>query len=339
MSQYYYNPFGSNDVNEAMQMQMMKEKRVKEEKHEIRMISLCMSGAIMAFLIIQNIFAVVLYALGISDLATSNSVFQYAFNVIAGSVCSVALPFGIVALINKRKYKHPVVPSKHIKPSKCALWVGFGMICCIAANYAVSILVLIGEMLGVKLTQGEMLEPDSVFSCIMFVVAVAVVPAICEEFAMRCCSLQLLRNYGKGFAVFAVSIVFGILHGNVIQFVFAFIIGLVLGFVTIKTDSIAPAILIHALNNGMSAVQSIVKYAAGEDVSDYTVIGLYIFWMIFGIISGICLLVKGEFKSKVKEGSQSVLTTRQKFNAFLFPWTIFPFFILLLLTAQYVEIG
>lgn len=339
MSQYYYNPFGSNDVNEAMQMQMMKEKRVKEEKHEIRMISLCMSAAIMAFLIIQNIFALALYSLGISDLATSNPVFQYAFNVIAGSVCSVALPFGIAALINKRKYKYSIVPSKRIKPSKCALWVGFGMICCIGANYAVSILMILCESIGIKLTQSEMLEPDSVFSCIMFVVAVAVVPAICEEFAMRCCSLQLLRNYGKGFAVFSVSIVFGILHGNVIQFVFAFLIGLVLGFVTIKTDSIVPAILIHAFNNGMSAVQSIVNYAAGEDAADYAVIGLYIFWLIFGVISGICLLIKGEFKSKVKEVSQSVLTTGQKFTAFLIPWMILPLFLLLLLTAQYVEIG
>lgn len=338
MSQYYYNPFGGNDVTEAMKMQMMREKRVKEEKHEIRTISFFMGCAIIAFLVIQSFFVLIISLFDNIDLFLNDSVFQYAFNVIAGSVCSVALPFGIVALINKRKYKSPVVPAKNIKPSRCFAWVGFGMLCCIAANYIVSLLMLVCEyVFKRKLTQSEMVEPDSVFSCVMFVVAIAIIPAICEEFAMRCCSLQLLKNYGKGFAVFAVSIVFGILHGNVIQFVFAFIIGLVLGFVTIKTESIVPAILIHAFNNGMSAVQSIVKYAAGQDASDYTVVGIYIFWVVFGIASALYLLIKGEFRTKIKEKSNSILTTGQKFTAFLFPWMIVPFALLLWLTSQYIE--
>lgn len=75
---------------------------------------------------------------------------------------------------------------------------------------------------------------------------------------MRCCCVQLLRKYGNGFAVLSISIVFGLLHGNVIQFVFAFLVGLILGYITVKTDSVVPAILVHALNNGMSVIVSIV---------------------------------------------------------------------------------
>lgn len=65
-------------------------------------------------------------------------------------------------------------------------------------------------------------------------IGTAIVPAICEEFAMRCCCVQLLRKYGNGFAVLSISIVFGLLHGNVIQFVFAFLVGLILGYITVK---------------------------------------------------------------------------------------------------------
>lgn len=84
---------------------------------------------------------------------------------------------------------------------------------------------------------------------------------------MRCCALGLLKNYGKAFGVVSVSVVFGLLHGNVIQFIFAFLVGLVLAYITIKTESIIPAMCIHALNNGMSAVSDTVNYAAGKEVN------------------------------------------------------------------------
>lgn len=339
MSQYYYNPFGnSSDVNEAMIREQARKQQMKNEKHEIRIVSLCMGCAIVAFVLIQSLLATVLALFDLYDLFTENAVFQYAFNIIAGSVCSVALPFGIVALINKSRYTGPVVPTKSIKKSRCFAWIGFGMLVCIASNYLVALVILLCKnVFGIQLTKSDFLEPDSVFACIMFVVAVAIIPAICEEFAMRCCSLQLLRKYGKGFAIFAVSIVFGILHGNVIQFVFAFCIGIVLGYVTIKTDSVIPAILIHALNNGMSAVQSIVTFAAGEKISDYITIGMYIGWIAIGIIGLVYLLATGEFKSRAEDKSKSVLTAWQKIWAFLFPWMIVPFGILLALTAQYIE--
>lgn len=169
----------------------------------------------------------------------------------------------------------------------------------------------------------------------MNMIALAIIPAICEEFAMRCCSLQLLKRYGKGFAVVAVSIVFGLLHGNVVQFIFAFAVGLILGFVTVKTDSIVPAVLIHAFNNAMSSIQSILKYASGDKISNNAVTVIYIVWMALGVFSAIYLFIKKEFVKNPKE-NDSVLTTTQKFTAFLFPCMIIPFAILIVMTAMTV---
>lgn len=49
---------------------------------------------------------------------------------------------------------------------------------------------------------------------------------------MRCCALGIVKKYGKAFGVVAVSIVFGLIHGNIIQFIFATLVGLILGYVT-----------------------------------------------------------------------------------------------------------
>lgn len=338
MSQYYYNPFGnSSDVNEAMQRELYKQQRIKQEKYEIRMISLSMGCAIVAYLVIQTLVSGLLTTFGLYDLYMNNPVFQYSFTIIGVSFASVAVPFGVMALVNKKRYTAPVIPNKRLKASKAFTWICFGMVCCCVAQVAVSLIVAIfQELFHLELKSGEVNDPDSVWACIMCMIGLAIIPAICEEFAMRCCSLQLLKKYGKGFGVVAVSIVFGLLHGNVVQFIFAFAIGLVLGFITVRTDSIVPAVFIHALNNGMSVVQLSVKYFAGEKVSTYVVSAIYIFWTIAGIIAGIYLLIKKELIKKDKSDI-SVLTNGQKFTAFLFPFMIIPFAILIVLTALTVS--
>lgn len=344
MPQYYYDPFnnGSNQntsYNEQIQRMYEREQRKKVEKRELRKIGLALGTAVVAYILLQTAVSLGLMKLDMYSLYNESPVFQYAFNVIFVSVLSVAVPFGVVALFNRKKYSGPVIPNKPIKASKCFAWVCCGMGCCIVVNMAVNYIVaFLKSAFNIKLTQGESLSPDSAFSCVMEVIALAVIPALCEEFAMRCCSLQLLKKYGSGFAVLAVSMVFGLLHGNVIQFLFAFAVGAVLAYVTIKTESIVPAILIHMLNNGMSAVQDIFKYALGEKASNYAIVAMFIFWVVAGILAAVYLFFKKEFKG-FNDTDTSVLTNGEKMSAFLFPGMIVPFFILIAMTAQTVSIG
>lgn len=337
MSQYYYNPFGNSGANEEYQRAFLRKQQETNEKKEIRLISLTMGVAIIAYLLFQNVAVAVLYAFDLFDKYNNDAVFQSAFTIIGVSFFSVLVPFGIMALVNKKRYSHPIVPGNSIRPFKCLVWVCFGMLCCVGANFAVSYLITFLELLfDIEFTQGELLEPDSPLACVMCVISTAIIPAICEEFAMRCCSLQLLRKYGKSFAVFAVSIVFGLLHGNVIQFIFAFVVGLILGLVTVKTDSIVPAVLIHGLNNGVSALNSILTYTSGEDVAQTAILIVYALWAASGIASLVYLISKGEFKNTVKSQC-GVLTNGQKFTAFLFPWMIVPFLILVIITVTTIN--
>lgn len=163
MSQYYYNPFGNNsDVNEAMQREFYIEQRAKKEKHEIRMISLSMGCAIVAYLAVQTFVTGLVAAFGFTDLFNGNSVFQYSFTVIGVSFMSVAVPFGIMALFNKKRYISPVIPNKRIKASGIFAWVSFGMLCCCVCQIAVSFIVLFFKnVLGLELKSGSISEPDS----------------------------------------------------------------------------------------------------------------------------------------------------------------------------------
>lgn len=77
---------------------------------------------------------------------------------------------------------------------------------------------------------------------------VSIFAPITEELLFRGAVLQSLRPYGKRFAILFSALLFGFFHGNVMQIPFAFLVGLVLGYVALEY-SIWWSILLHFINN------------------------------------------------------------------------------------------
>jgi sodium transport system permease protein len=81
----------------------------------------------------------------------------------------------------------------------------------------------------------------------------AIVPAICEELAFRGYVLTGLRkSLGELPAILAASLLFGITHGIFQQSIVTFFVGLVLGWITVRTGSIFPCIAFHAVHNSLT---------------------------------------------------------------------------------------
>lgn len=85
------------------------------------------------------------------------------------------------------------------------------------------------------------------------VLLMALVPAVCEELAFRGFIFGgLVREKGKLRAVVVTAVMFGISHGVLQQSIAASLMGIVLGWITLRTGSIIPCILIHFTNNALS---------------------------------------------------------------------------------------
>ncbi|MCD7872721.1 MAG: CPBP family intramembrane metalloprotease, partial [Clostridiales bacterium] len=308
----------SNNDNGRLQFYFYS--KVKQERREIRRLGNIMGLAVLAFVVVQMLSSFILLSnKAVYEKYTNSSVFQNSFSIICVELLAVVLPFAVMALVNKKKYVAELVPSEKIGFGKTCLWVGFGMLCCIAANYIVSILSAFVNAMGFELTQSDVLEPENAFACVILVVSTAVVPAVCEEFAMRCCALGLLKKYGKAFGVVAVSIVFGLLHGNVIQFIFATLVGIILGFVTVKTNSIVPSVLIHGFNNGMSAFASVLVFCFGNNYDNIATYICFGFWLVVGAISLIILALTKQLKFKLNNAPKEPYanTLSKKLGAFI----------------------
>ncbi len=84
------------------------------------------------------------------------------------------------------------------------------------------------------------------------VAVLALTPAFCEELAFRGFMLSGLRHLGhKWQAILISSIFFGIVHGMLQQSIVACILGMVIGYLSVQTGSLLPAMVYHFTNNSL----------------------------------------------------------------------------------------
>ena len=81
----------------------------------------------------------------------------------------------------------------------------------------------------------------------------AFIPAICEELAFRGFIFAgLVRQGGRLRAVLVTALLFGISHGFLQQSIAASCMGVLLGWIALRTGSVLPCILLHFTNNALS---------------------------------------------------------------------------------------
>lgn len=174
------------------------------------------------------------------------------------SVSVFTLPFIICYKIGGYKIGEFISFKRADRNTELALFFGGGVFC-LFANIAAAYVDSIFTSFGIDYSIGETDIPKGIFGFLLYTLSTAIVPAVLEEFALRGIVLGSLRKFGDTFALITSSLCFGIMHGNFEQIPFAFMAGLILGFVTIKTGSLRTAIFIHFFNNFISVVFSYMR--------------------------------------------------------------------------------
>lgn len=191
----------------------------------------------------------------------SDPVFTLAFNIF---VTLIGFLGGGLILLKMLKEKNVIsfsAPERKTFFPLVAVGVGF----CYVANIIVSLLRQ-NISTVVELKGGDITLPDGAFGFAFSVLSVAVFPALLEEFFFRGAIMGGLMKYGKGFAVFTSALLFGLVHGNLVQMPFAFLVGLILGYAVILSGSVWTSVTIHFINNFLSLVFDFAQKGAGTQI-------------------------------------------------------------------------
>ena len=103
---------------------------------------------------------------------------------------------------------------------------------------------------------------------ILFVLAIfstAIVPAICEEYLFRGAILGLLLPFGRTAAIIGSSVLFGFMHQNPLQLFYTVFMGVILGYIYVKTKSIWACVLLHFFNNLITVVEDFLPVFTGVE--------------------------------------------------------------------------
>lgn len=193
--------------------------------------------------------------------------------------------------------------------------IGIGMMTCVYANFAANSLLFNLNSIGLYPHIPEFPYDNNTASIIMYIIYLSIIPPLVEEFAYRGIVLGSLRQYGDGFAILVSSVLFGLMHENFGQTSFAFIVGLILGFLTVRLNSILPAMIIHFLNNFSATIFDIIEKNFG---SYYQTLAQNLFSLTSVLIGILCLIyILNKDKNFFSiQRSTSALNLKQKLKAF-----------------------
>ena len=134
---------------------------------------------------------------------------------------------------------------------------------------------------------GANIVVDSFGKLVLYLIFVAIIPAICEETMHR----GIIARGGSRISIFAgiilSSTLFALMHGNPMQLVHQFFVGVVCCLVYYMTGSIWANILVHFFNNAITLISGYVIYL----ITGSTDLAVPWWGMIILCVGGLAILV------------------------------------------------
>lgn len=184
------------------------------------------------------------------------------------------------------------------------------------------------------------------FPIAFFVIAVA--PAVCEELIYRGALYHRYRKNGVCLAVLLSGFLFGIMHMNLNQFCYGFVVGALFALINEAAGSFLPGVFLHMFINGRSVVLSYVlmndserlgeQYMEAEEVGaslltllPYVLVAVcgttLILWYFFRhrgkMAGGFSLPVREEGEEKKRTWLQQVVSPSLLIGCFICIWFMF----------------
>lgn len=297
----YNNPYGTPYPNNSFyNMFGNYNPIVDKEAMEIRKQGMKAGGAILATLVMRNIATTIIRLAGLANLFMTDANYMNGIGVYI-QLFYLFIPFLFVFAISSKEDRSKMMVFGKPKSKELYVFAVFaGLMFCIIANYASSMLDTVFESLGVKFLSGaeDTPIPQTAAGCGLMIINNSVVPALIEEFAFRCVLLQPLRKYGDRFAILVTSVAFALMHGNMVQIPFAFIAGLALGYFCIVTESIWTSVTIHFANNLLSVVFSLYyEHKPNSSGYEYLIVSAALF--VLGVVAFI--MFRKNSKNKLRK--------------------------------------
>lgn len=324
-------------VKKSKKNKNKKERTIREEQeflmksNGIKRFAFVIGLALLIWFVLEQILGLVLPGLAqslLGSVLSDKSITWIYYSII--SIVSFSASIFIINSYTEDEYKK--TKKVDFKIGLKTIIIGFGFI--VLLQYLEAFIVeKIGSNYNILSDNMVVLKTDGILDKILYVIGIAVVPGIFEELFARKAIIGYGRKYGNYFALIVSALIFGLLHMNLAQGIFAFFMGLVFGIIFLKTGDIRLTIILHIINNSLVSISGLV--------SDNIIVSkcieiTSIVIAVIGIILFIVTVIKNKGikfeKEKFKEEYQML------FRNYTFDLVMILFIILTIISENYLRI-
>ncbi len=215
--------------------------------------------------------------------------------------------------------------------------VGLLLLCTgmmVIANIIGSYILTAFEAVGISPLDIPETQDGTVTVMLLNVLTVGIAPAILEELLFRGVVLQGLRPAGDGVALTFSALMFGLMHGTLYQIPFAFILGLVFGYIVLKTGNILWSMGLHAINNVLAVLMEYWLWDLTDEQSAKWYLLFFVVESLLGIIGAAVLMTSSHPRVlPIGDRISSWLTLKQRRRAVYSAGTVIAFVVVMLLVT------
>ncbi len=202
---------------------------------------------------------------------------------------STALPFLFYLWIGKKDV------TEYLRFEKVGFGVALllvlaGLAVCLLGNFPSTAMQEFFGQFGYESVEQVSQEDHTWLGFALEFFSTAILVPVMEEFAFRGVLCSALRKYGAGFAIVASALVFSLVHLDFSNVIFAFVAGLVFGYLYLRTGNLWITIAIHALNNGLAVIGVYALPLVDESFSGLLDLLLFYGPIALGILALVLLL-------------------------------------------------
>lgn len=133
--------------------------------------------------------------------------------------------------------------------------------------------------------------PDSKAVLVLFLIVHIILIPIISEMHTRGALLQLLRQFGDGFAIVVTALLTSLISYNISTFCYIFVVSLVIGYFTVRTGSVITAILMRITAAAVSYGVFMADELVSDENSGLVVMILMLIILGVGLVSFVKLLL------------------------------------------------
>lgn len=279
----------------------------KLEKSRLGKYITCVAFTLILSLVLGNI-------VGLIPMFFANEIVSTLMNILV-----FAIYIGLPALVLSKMLGNTPVEVEHKVDKKQKITMYFVGLCGLVIAQIINVIFITVFNIPQSTAMEQALQiPSSTIGILLFLVYIALVPAIFEELLFRKVMLDGAKRFGVAFAIIFTSVMFGLFHQNLQQILGTGLIGLVLAYVTIKTGDIKTSIALHFTNNLFAALLQVIMVLQYSNLAlVFSAIELIIFiLLIVGVITTIKLLITDREKFKIQNNNKIKIKISAIFSNF-----------------------